>query len=160
MADRYRCGPKNSNWHKKWPIDIGAVPKIELMEKWLIDIGATPKTQTELTRWWSDQVAQSQMITRMTMQANLAKKDMPQYDNSWGSTTRSKDTKAWERSDDPREGGYGLTCNSRGLTTRSKGEWILWKVWWYQGSRVCPSMTTRRGQQLDQKGEWNLWKVW
>ena len=41
----------------------------------------------------------------MTMQANLAKKDMSQYDNSWGSTTRTKDNEAPKRSDDPKEGG-------------------------------------------------------
>ena len=40
--------------------------------------------------------------------------DMPQYDNSWGSTTRSKDNEACERSDDLGEGGYALVCNSRG----------------------------------------------
>ena len=40
------------------------------------------------------------------MQANSAGGDMPQYDNSWGSTTWSKDHKACERSDDPKKGGY------------------------------------------------------
>ena len=37
MTDQYRWGPKNSNWHGKWPINIGVVPK------------------TELTRWMTDQ---------------------------------------------------------------------------------------------------------
>ena len=45
------------------------------------------------------------------MQANSPGGDIPQYDNSWGSTTRSKDNEASERSDDPREGGYALVCN-------------------------------------------------
>ena len=79
MTDRYRCGPKNSkwtqtdrkivnrygcglnsNWHDGWPINIDAVP-----------------TQAKLTWWWSNQVAQSQRITRITMQANSAGRDMP-----------------------------------------------------------------------------------
>ena len=30
---------------------------------------------------------------------------MSQYDNSWGSTTRSKDNEAPKRSDDPKKGG-------------------------------------------------------
>ena len=37
-------------------------------------------------------------------------------------TTRSKDNEAYERSYDPKKGGYALVCNSHGLTTRPKGE--------------------------------------
>ena len=57
------------------------------------------------------------------MQANSAWGDMPQYDNSWGLTTKSKDNEAYEKSNDPKEGGYAPVCNSQGSTTRSKGEW-------------------------------------
>ena len=56
------------------------------------------------------------------IQANSARGDMPQYDNSWGLTTRSKDNEACERSNDLREEGYASVCNSQGSTTRLKGE--------------------------------------
>ena len=48
------------------------------------------------------------------MQANSDGEDMSLYDNLWGSTTRSKDNEACERSDDLEEGGYASVCNSRG----------------------------------------------
>ena len=54
MTNRYACGLENSNWHRKWPINIGAVPtQIEhkLIWRWSIDTGATP-TGTQLTRQW------------------------------------------------------------------------------------------------------------
>ena len=47
-------------------------------------------------------------------QANPTGGDMPQYDNTWGLTTRLKDNEACERSDDLEEGGYAPVCNSRG----------------------------------------------
>ena len=125
-------------------------PRLKLTRKWPIDIGATP-TQTELTWWWYDQVAQSQRISRITMQANSEGGDMPQYDNSWGSITRSKDSEASERSNDPREGGYAPICNSRDQQLGKKGEWNLWKVRCSQGRGRMPQYATRRSQQLDQK---------
>ena len=73
------------------------------------------------------------------MQTNSIGGDMPQYDNSCGSTTRSKDNEAYERSDDLGEGGYAPVCNSRESTTRSKvnetgGRFNA------LGEGVCPSM--------------------
>ena len=138
MTDRYRWGPKTQTKHK-------------LIGIWLIDVGATPKLKLNSNRQDDDQVAQSQRITKITMQVNSIGGDMPQYGNSWGSTTRSKDNEAFERSNDSWEGGYTPVCNSRGSTTRSKSEWSLWKVWcsWRKG--VCPNMATQKGQQLDWK---------
>ena len=52
--NRYGCGLENSNWHRKWSINIGAVPtQIEhkVTGRWSIDTGATP-TETQLTRQW------------------------------------------------------------------------------------------------------------
>ena len=48
------------------------------------------------------------------MQANSTGGDMPQYDNSWGLTTRLKDNEAPKRSDDPREGGMPQYVTHRG----------------------------------------------
>ena len=41
--------------------------------------------------------------TKMTMQADSIGGDMPQYDNSGGSPTKSKETNGQERFDDPKE---------------------------------------------------------
>ena len=73
------------------------------------------------------------------MQANPTGGYMPQYDNSCGSTTRSTDDEACERSDDLGGGGYAPVCNSRESTTRSKvsetgGRFNA------LGEGVCPSM--------------------
>ena len=125
MTNRYRCD-LNSNW--KWTD-----------RNMTINMGAT-LTQTELTWWMTDRVAQSQRNAKIMMQTNSVGGDIPQYDNSWGSTTRSKDNKACERSDDPREGGYAPVCNSQGSTTRSRGEWNLLKGLALSGNEVCPSM--------------------
>ena len=50
--------------------------------------------------------------TKMTMQADSIGGDMPQYDNSGGSPTKSKETNGQERFDDPKEWGYVPVCNS------------------------------------------------
>ena len=89
---------------------------------------------------WPDQMAQSQRVTQITMQANSVEGDMPQYDNSWGSATRSKDNEACERPDDPRKGGMPQYATHRGQQldqkvneSRGKSDDL--------GEGVCPSMT-------------------
>ena len=55
MTNRYACGLENSNWHRKWPINIGAVPtqtEHKLIGRWPIDKGET-LTKTNKTNDWS-----------------------------------------------------------------------------------------------------------
>ena len=92
------------------------------------------------------------------MQANSVGGDMPQYDNSWGSTTRSKDNEASERYNDPREGGHAIVCNSRGSTTRLKVNETCGRFG-ALGEGGYASACDLQGSTTKLKNEWSLWKV-
>ena len=65
---------------------------------------------------------------------------MPQYDNSWVLTTKSKDNEAYEKFDDPKKEGMPQYATRRGQQLDQKVNESLLKGLVLSKKGVCPGM--------------------